>query len=92
MSCKVSQDTGVWSRARDIANTGEEKEIIRYVNTRLEEKGYDPVRQLAGYLQTGDPTYITNHDGARARIGRVDYQDLLEHIIARYLELEIEEE
>ena len=41
------------------------EETLRKVETALEEKGYNPVNQLVGYIMSGDPTYITSHKGAR---------------------------
>jgi len=44
----------------------EVREIMKEVLAALREKGYNPVNQLVGYFLSGDPTYITNHKGARA--------------------------
>ena len=38
------------------------------VHEALQEKGYNPIGQIVGYLLTEDPTYITNHLGARKLI------------------------
>ena len=45
------------------------KSILTDVYNSLKEKGYNPVNQLVGYLISGDPTYITNYNGARASKG-----------------------
>ncbi|MBQ8718977.1 MAG: IreB family regulatory phosphoprotein [Clostridia bacterium] len=50
----------------------------------LNEKGYDPITQIVGYLLTEDPTYITNYGNARSMIRRVDRNDLLEEIVSSY--------
>ena len=42
------------------------KTILTEVYNSLKEKGYNPINQLVGYLLSGDPTYITNYNGARA--------------------------
>ena len=52
----------------------------------LEEKGYNPVSQLVGYFLSGDPTYITNHNGARAVIRRLERDEILEVIITDYID------
>ena len=44
------------------------KSILTDVYNSLKEKGYNPVNQLVGYLISGDPTYITNYNGARALV------------------------
>ncbi|MDI3280359.1 MAG: IreB family regulatory phosphoprotein [Bacillota bacterium] len=59
--------------------------VLRLVYRALEEKGYNPVSQLVGYLLSGDPTYITNHLNARTAIGDVDRDELLEELVRHYL-------
>ena len=44
------------------------RRILRTVFDSLQEKGYNPVNQIVGYLLTEDPTYITNHNNARSMI------------------------
>ena len=61
------------------------RRILLQVFEALQEKGYNPVTQLVGYLLSGDPTYITSHRDARNIIKRVDRDDLLEEIVASYL-------
>ncbi len=63
----------------------EAKEIMTEVLNALREKGYNPVNQLVGYFLSGDPTYITNHKGARAVIHRMERDELLEVIIRDYI-------
>ena len=60
------------------------KAVLAAVCRTLEEQGYDPARQLAGYLVSGDPAYITGHRGARALIGRVQRDRLLEELVREY--------
>ena len=51
----------------------------------LREGGYNPIDQLVGYLMSGDPTYITNHKGARSIIKRIERDELLEELLNNYL-------
>ena len=51
----------------------------------LKEKGYNPISQLAGYIISGDPAYITNHNGARNAIRRLEREDLLEELVRAYM-------
>ena len=44
------------------------KEILKEVYEALQEKGYNPINQLVGYILSGDPTYITSHNNARSLI------------------------
>ena len=66
-------------------HTQETKEIMTQVLAALREKGYNPINQLVGYFLSGDPTYITNHNGARGIVRRLERDELLEVIIKEYL-------
>lgn len=59
--------------------------IVKLANDAMEEKGYDPVNQFVGYILSGDPTYITSHNGARTLISRIDRDELLEEIVHVYI-------
>lgn len=61
------------------------KEILEEVYISLEEKGYKPINQLVGYLISGDPTYITNYNGARALISKLERDEILEEVLKTYL-------
>lgn len=52
----------------------------------LQEKGYDPVNQIVGYLISGDPTYITNHKNARASISNFERDELIEALISFFID------
>ncbi len=62
------------------------RSIITAVYQALEEKGYNPINQLVGYMLSGDPAYITSHSEARDLICKVDRDELMEVIIKSYLE------
>ena len=61
--------------------TSEAEKIILTVIAALEEKGYNPVNQLVGYILSGDPTYITSHKNARSIIRRLERDEILEEIV-----------
>ncbi len=65
----------------------EMREILRQVYTILTEKGYNPIGQIVGYLLSEDPTYITNCQGARALIRKIDRDELMGEMVKTYLEL-----
>jgi len=60
-------------------------EILSTVYKALEEKGYNPINQIVGYILSEDPTYITNHKGARTLIRRLDRDELLQVLVRTYL-------
>lgn len=59
--------------------------ILMQVYDALNEKGYNPINQLVGYVITEDPTYITNHKNARSLIRRIDREELLGILLKSYL-------
>ena len=61
------------------------KMILSSVYTSLREKGYNPINQIVGYILSEDPTYITNHNNARALIRKVDRDELLQTLVKYYL-------
>ncbi len=61
------------------------KGTIKEIYTALCEKGYDPARQIAGYILSEDPVYITNWKNARGLMARVNRDELLVEIIKNYL-------
>ena len=61
------------------------RRILRSVYDALSEKGYNPINQIVGYLLTEDPTYITNYNGARSMICKLDRDELLQELVQRYL-------
>ena len=61
------------------------KEKMMQVYDALTEKGYNPVGQIVGYILSEDPTYVTNHNGARNIISRIDREELLKDMVAEYL-------
>ena len=79
----ISEPTAIFS-IRD----EKDEEIIKVVlqvYSALEEKGYNPINQLVGYILSEDPTYITTYKNARALIRRVDRDDLLQALVRDYV-------
>ena len=63
----------------------EAREILSLVFEALNEKGYNSINQLVGYILSGDPTYITNHNNARSIIRKLERDELLEEIVKFYI-------
>ena len=61
------------------------RRILHSVFDALNEKGYNPINQIVGYLLTEDPTYITNYNGARSMICKLDRDELLQELVRDYL-------
>ena len=63
----------------------EMKEILTTVYEALNEKGYNPINQIVGYILSEDPTYITTHNNARNLIRRIDRDTLLQTPVKYYM-------
>ena len=62
------------------------KDILEIVYKALSEKGYNPVNQIVGYIMSGDPTYITSHNGARSLIMKMERDELVEEMLKTHIE------
>lgn len=64
----------------------EVKEVLDLVYNAMDEKGYNPVNQIVGYIMSGDPTYITSHKNARSLIMKAERDEILEELMAVYID------
>lgn len=67
------------------AKDEEIRQTLKEVYDALQEKGYNPINQIVGYILSEDPTYITTHQGARNKIRKLDRDDLLRSLLKSYL-------
>lgn len=63
----------------------EMKSTLCAVYNALNEKGYNPISQIVGYILSEDPTYITTHNNARSLIRKIDRDELLQSLVKNYL-------
>ena len=61
------------------------KNVLAQVYDALQEKGYNPVNQIVGYIMSGDPTYITSHNNARSLIMKIERDELVEEMFLEYI-------
>ena len=61
------------------------RRTLRLVFDALNEKGYNPINQIVGYLLSEYPTYITNYNNARSMICKLDRDELLQELVRCYL-------
>ncbi|MBQ1545643.1 MAG: IreB family regulatory phosphoprotein [Clostridia bacterium] len=64
----------------------EMRKVLQEVYTALQEKGYNPISQIVGYILSEDPTYITTHNNARSLIRKIDRDELLQALVKDFLE------
>ncbi|SHF66808.1 IreB family regulatory phosphoprotein [Ornithinibacillus halophilus] len=62
------------------------KQILMTVHEALQEKGYNPINQIVGYLLSGDPAYIPRYKDARNLIRKVERDEVIEELVKYYLE------
>ena len=79
----VSTDTQYFKPAKEQDKVV--KSTMDSVYIALTEKGYNPVSQIVGYIMSGDPTYITSHNGARSQIMRVERDEIIEELLREYI-------
>lgn len=75
--------TTMFTLPKDRGN--EIREALSVVSIALQEKGYNPISQIVGYIMSGDPSYITSHKGARAAISKLERDEILEVVFTDYL-------
>ena len=63
----------------------ETREILTEVYNSLQQKGYNPINQIVGYIMSGDPTYITSYKGARSMIMKVERDELVVELLKEYI-------
>jgi uncharacterized protein (UPF0297 family) len=66
----------------------EARDVLLQVYAALEEKGYNPINQIVGYLISGDPAYIPRHNNARTLIRKLERDELIEELVRSYLRQE----
>lgn len=81
----MSEPTAIFSIFDD--KNKEIKATLTEVYQALEEKGYNPINQLVGYILSEDPTYITTYQNARSLIRKIDRDDLLQVLLKNYLDV-----
>lgn len=84
----MKNDETMFFRTTKEESTEETKKILKEVYEALNEKGYNSINQIVGYILSGDPTYITSHKGARNLIRQIERDELLEKMVKNYIGLE----
>ncbi|GIN20093.1 MAG TPA: IreB family regulatory phosphoprotein [Bacillus bacterium] len=67
------------------------KEVLLHVYGALQEKGYNPINQIVGYLLSGDPAYIPRHQDARNIMRKLERDEIIEELVKSYLKQHREE-
>ncbi len=81
----VSDQTMMFTKVDDKPITA--SEALKDVYQALQEKGYNPINQIVGYLISGDPTYITSYNNARGTIRRLERDEIIEELVKTYVQV-----
>lgn len=68
------------------ANEKSVREMLQIVYAALEEKGYNPINQIVGYLISGDPAYVPRANDARNLIRKFERDEIIEALVKDFLE------
>ena len=79
------QNTQIIGHIKEMAKPNV-SDVLAQVYSALVVKGYNPINQIVGYIMSGDPTYITSHKNARSLIMKVERDEILEELMAAYVE------
>ena len=60
-------------------------ETLKDVYSALEERGYNPINQIVGYLITNDPGYISSYKDARKKILSLDRASIIAILLGNFL-------
>ena len=69
----------------DDTNKQEINKTLTNVYRSLDEKGYNPINQIVGYVLSGDPAYIPSYNDARNQIRRYERDEIVEELVRFYL-------
>ena len=59
---------------------------LKEVYKSLEERKYNPINQIVGYIISGDPGYISNYENARSKMLELDRSELVALLLKNTLE------
>ena len=82
----VSDETMLFRKVDDEPMTAEE--VLTRVYKSIQEKGYNPINQILGYLISGDPAYITSYNNARTMIKSIDRDELIAEMLREYVDID----
>lgn len=81
-----SMDKTVKFNVRGDEQEASAEEILLTVYGALQEKEYNPINQIVGYLLSGDPAYIPRHNNARSLVRKKERDELIEELVRFYME------
>jgi len=82
---REGRDTRIIREGESASRPRDYSEALSLMYVALQERGYDPVQQIAYYLLTGEPAYITAHRNARALTAHLERDEIVEELVRHYV-------
>ena len=60
------------------------RSTLNEVYNSLEERGYNPINQIVGYLISGDPGYISSYNNSRSKMQKLDRAKIVEILLTEF--------
>ena len=60
-------------------------ETLITVKKNLEEKGYNGINQIVGYLLSGDLAFISSYKDSRKKMAKIEREKIVEALLKHYL-------
>ena len=80
----MSQDKTTLFDVKEI-DTEMTRQVLKEVYEALEERGYNPINQIVGYIISGDPGYISNYKEARTKMLNLDRSEVVKLILEEFI-------
>ena len=61
------------------------RETLKEIYESLKKGNYDPLSQIVGYLNSGDPGYVSSYENARTKIIALDRADVIQIMLEEFL-------
>ena len=76
----------IYTAVEESESTHDVKEVLAKVYAALKAKGYNPANQLVQYIMSGEPLFITSHNGARSLITKVERDEIVDELVNSYID------
>jgi len=75
----------------DVDNINEKlvHDTLKDVCSILDERGYNSINQIVGYILSGDLGYISSYKGARKKISKLERSTLVEVLLKKFIAWDI---
>lgn len=61
------------------------RETLKEIYESLKKGNYDPLSQIVGYLNSGDPGHVSSYENARTKIIALDRAEVIQIMLEEFL-------